>query len=108
MNHLCKFQVISRMNELVGDRSVGGSASLKLKKNTKKSDRNVNASKRCIEQMGLEVFEAMKQTWNSLKETKDQDDANVADGMIVSLINQNFSDIEIRACLPKLGGSRLS
>ena len=62
----------------------GGSASLKERHNTKTSDRQQNAMKRALTKLGgQEAVDAMRKTWDDLKESKEGDKMLVADGMIL-------------------------
>ncbi len=98
------------MNDLIKQKPntpAGGSASLKPKRNTKKTDRKENADAAIKRELGETVYQEMKAQWILLNESKLPNDKHIADGMIVTLISQGFSQIKIRAVLDGLGGHRM-
>ena len=85
-------------------RSNGGSASLTPSRNTKKTDRRENANDAIKLKLGVSVYDDMQTQWLSLHESNVPSDHNLADGMIIALLSQGFSEVKIRAVLKGLGG----
>lgn len=85
----------------------GGSASLVAKRNTQHTDKMDNAKLRAIEKLGLQAFNDLQDRWNSLKTGYDEPEWELGQGMIVTLLETNFSQIEIKAILGA-GGHRIN
>ena len=78
-----------------------GSSYLEPRRN-KKSDPKLNALERAVKKLGSEAaLNSLRESWKQLNDSELYEEA---DGMVISLIAQNYSQREIRAVLLGLGG----
>ncbi|KAJ1387815.1 hypothetical protein B484DRAFT_303779, partial [Ochromonadaceae sp. CCMP2298] len=84
----------------------GGSRQLVPTRNTKTSDRSTNARIRAEEKLGQEGLEMLAKDFVAWDSNFGDAEWQLCDGIILTLLRQGLSQIEIRAVLP-VGGSRV-